>query len=602
MSEFIQDRNAAVRLGKALFWDMQVGSDGIQACASCHFHAGADNRVKNQVNPGPDGVFRVPAAGPGGNRTVAAADDEFSRDRARDDAVSSQGVKRRLFVDIVLGRSDEIGVDLADPVFNVNGVNIRRVEPVNTPTVFNAAMNATNFWDGRANFYFNGENSLGISDLTAGVWVQSGESLQKVPVRIVQSSLASQAVAPPMSDFEMSYAGRTFPKLGKKMLSLSPLAKQMVDPTDSVLGSQSRFPSPGLSTPYADLIRAAFRPQYWDGTAIVRYSDAGAVVRLPTRTDPRTMTLGPGPGTVLPRPARALTTSEFTQMEANFALFFALAIQAYEETLIPNQTPYDRFIAGERTALTEQQQAGLANYRLAANCAGCHPEPDFTDATMAHALFGGRVELLETSAGLVGLYDSGFHNIAVRPTTENLARGKNDPLDFPLSLTTQAFLKKAGQLPSDIARFVSDLPPLPEPPPGLVLDRVFANGLFKSPTLRNIELTGPYFHTGGVFTLAGAVKFYADGAFFRADNLEDFDSAMDFITNLGGAQQQADLVAFLTALTDPRVRNQSAPFDHPQIFVPDGHDDLDPSLDIMREIPACGAAGGVPLTPFTPGP
>ena len=34
-----------------LFWDAQVGSDGI-ACASCHFHAGADNRIKNQINPG----------------------------------------------------------------------------------------------------------------------------------------------------------------------------------------------------------------------------------------------------------------------------------------------------------------------------------------------------------------------------------------------------------------------------------------------------------------------------------------------------------------------------------------------------------------------
>lgn len=31
---------------------MQVGSDGIQACASCHFHAGADNRVKNSLNLG----------------------------------------------------------------------------------------------------------------------------------------------------------------------------------------------------------------------------------------------------------------------------------------------------------------------------------------------------------------------------------------------------------------------------------------------------------------------------------------------------------------------------------------------------------------------
>src|SRR5437867_5899580 len=39
---------AAQQLGKALFWDMQVGSDG-QSCASCHFHAGADDRAKNQL-------------------------------------------------------------------------------------------------------------------------------------------------------------------------------------------------------------------------------------------------------------------------------------------------------------------------------------------------------------------------------------------------------------------------------------------------------------------------------------------------------------------------------------------------------------------------
>jgi cytochrome c peroxidase len=36
---------------KALFWDEQAGSDGL-ACASCHFQAGADNRVKNQLSPG----------------------------------------------------------------------------------------------------------------------------------------------------------------------------------------------------------------------------------------------------------------------------------------------------------------------------------------------------------------------------------------------------------------------------------------------------------------------------------------------------------------------------------------------------------------------
>ena len=44
-------RAAAIALGKALFWDQAAGTDG-QACASCHFNAGADSRSRNQVDPG----------------------------------------------------------------------------------------------------------------------------------------------------------------------------------------------------------------------------------------------------------------------------------------------------------------------------------------------------------------------------------------------------------------------------------------------------------------------------------------------------------------------------------------------------------------------
>ena len=51
LADFVRDQVARA-LGKALFWDMQVGSDGVQACASCHFRAGADPRSKNQLSPG----------------------------------------------------------------------------------------------------------------------------------------------------------------------------------------------------------------------------------------------------------------------------------------------------------------------------------------------------------------------------------------------------------------------------------------------------------------------------------------------------------------------------------------------------------------------
>ncbi len=63
--EIVKDQTALIRLGKALFWDMQVGSDGIVSCATCHFSAGADIREKNQISPNlSDANFKHNAGGP----------------------------------------------------------------------------------------------------------------------------------------------------------------------------------------------------------------------------------------------------------------------------------------------------------------------------------------------------------------------------------------------------------------------------------------------------------------------------------------------------------------------------------------------------------
>src|SRR4029077_13901508 len=56
LGKYVKDESALVALGKALFWDMQAGSAGRQACASCHFHAGADHRSQNQLS-NPAGAF-----------------------------------------------------------------------------------------------------------------------------------------------------------------------------------------------------------------------------------------------------------------------------------------------------------------------------------------------------------------------------------------------------------------------------------------------------------------------------------------------------------------------------------------------------------------
>src|SRR3989441_3388506 len=192
LAAYIKDRTAAIALGKALFWDMAVGSDG-QACASCHFHAGADSRSKNQLNPGfrsvpPDTTFTVFSAGGGGpNYQLKTADFPFHKladpgDQNSpvlcdtNDIASSAGVFAAAFTGVnsspgLLGLNDTDRGNIAspDPVFNVGGTNVRGVEPRNTPTMINAVFNHRNFWDGRARFEFNGRNPIGKLDPTAKV-------------------------------------------------------------------------------------------------------------------------------------------------------------------------------------------------------------------------------------------------------------------------------------------------------------------------------------------------------------------------------------------------------------------------------------------------
>ena len=81
---------------------------------------------------------------------------------------------------------------------------------------------------------------------------------------------------------------------------------------------------------------------------------------------------------------------------------------------------------------------------------------------------------------------------------------------------------------------------------------------------------------------------------------------VETIDEVGATPEQAALVAFLKSLTDERVRFERAPFDHPQIFVPNGHpgdqnqvlnDGTGKARDALIEVPAVGAGGGLPLSP-----
>src|SRR3954464_2481736 len=221
IDRFIKDSTAATRLGKALFWDMQAGSDGRTACASCHYDAGADSRSRNQLNPR-GGSFTVGAP----NAQLTAADFPIHTD----DVVGSQGVLPSTFKDIIDGDPlDAQAFAGVDKDFQVGGVNVRRSTGRNAPTAINAVFNFRQFWDGRAQNDFNGVNPFGTRDADARVGrATPAGSVDKVTVSLSNSSLASQSTGPPGNPVEMSADGRTLSDIGRKLLSLRPLGAQEV--------------------------------------------------------------------------------------------------------------------------------------------------------------------------------------------------------------------------------------------------------------------------------------------------------------------------------------------------------------------------------------
>ncbi len=719
MNALIADNDWAIVLGKALFWDEQVGSDGM-ACASCHFSAGMDSRPTNQLSPGlndvrfpggdtqfggleqaqgtvandighvsPAGTAGRTAGGQVAGPNITLTADDFPFHKLADigehnadilyttnDVWSSAGTMNGQLVAVnETGGFDDCGP--ADPaVFNNgHGFAARKVEPRNTPTMINAAFNFENFWDGRAKNVFNGVDPFGNRTLaenplarivmvdSAARRVPTSSDLKLAALSVTNSSLASQATGPPLSDFEMSCSGRTFHDLGRKLLSNRALASQIVHAQDSVLGP---FSAAGrFFLRYNRLVRLAFDSSLWSGRGRYEIVDnAGQAQLVRSRTG-------------------------YTQMELNFAMFFGLAIQAYEETLISDDSPMDRHF-DDRPGLpnlTPAQLRGLAVFQGKGLCHDCHNTPVMSAASTISMGLEGVIERMPMGGDNGALnppavYDNGFYNIGVTRTVADLGRGGTDPYGHPLSFSRQfiremqgipavdvidvnfcgmeapfiaaSFLptnpaSEVGFIPLDCGEGVVGVQPVLAGTPGAVstnsLNRndrrsfvVAIDGSFKTPTIRNVGLTGPYMHDGGMKSLEEVVQFYSRSGNYRSHFLYDTLDALigdqnacaqvDGLGDLGNSTgtgllgecdpvpnqlrgsnfdpaiielaltpgEQADLVQFLLAATDERVACSKAPFDHPSITIRNGASLVDSNGDgraddVVSFLQAVGAGG-----------
>lgn len=192
----------------------------------------------------------------------------------------------------------------------------------------------------------------------------------------------------------------------------------------------------------------------------------------------------------------------------------AKAIASYERTLISGNSPFDQyFFGGIKTALSTSAARGLNIFRRKANCANCH------EISWDNALFT----------------DNRFYNIGIgyqqiEPVLETYLAGlQSNPESGDSKVTVLSNRQRSELGRFSVSRITADI------------------GNFRTPTLRNIALTGPYMHDGSLKTLEEVIDYYN-----RGGNPNPYLDPAIFPLRLT-VEEKTDLAAFLHALSSPKL-------------------------------------------------
>ncbi len=201
---------------------------------------------------------------------------------------------------------------------------------------------------------------------------------------------------------------------------------------------------------------------------------------------------------------QALTPAEQDAINRVFANF-GKAIAAFERTIAPVPTRFDRFAAGDERALSAQEIAGFRLFIGKGQCATCHDGPRFTDGF--------------------------FHNTGVKSPTR-------PPVDHGRA---GAF----ARLRADPFNCLGPYSDAPESACGelkyMLTDPESSERAFKTPSLRGVAGRAPYMHAGQIRTLAGVVEHYNRA--FPAPSGHTEISPLHLTT-----EEKAALIAFLQSL------------------------------------------------------
>ncbi len=253
--------------------------------------------------------------------------------------------------------------------------------------------------------------------------------------------------------------------------------------------------------------------QFWDGRAETLEDQAGFPIFNPSEMGQPNLNAAVTKIGAIPDYRQAFQTI-FGQPVSPVNLVRAIA--AYERTLISFDSPFDRFIAGDSNAIDASAKRGWVLFNTKAHCNRCHASVN-QDVTY--------------------FTDFAFHNIGIGILRHNVV---------PLAQQAERLIAKSDLPAVDQAAIQSDLSVLGR---FLVTRKDADTASFKTPGLRNVLITAPYFHDGSQETLWDVVDHYNKGDGLKDPWLDEDIEPLALTEN-----EIDDLVAFMASLTSAEYR------------------------------------------------
>ena len=257
------------------------------------------------------------------------------------------------------------------------------------------------------------------------------------------------------------------------------------------------------------------KSQFWDGRAPTLEAQAALPITNPCELGSKSVAAAVSRIAKDPE-YRSAFTSVYGRAPNGTDLVRALA--TYERSLMSFDSPFDRFIAGDKTAISAGAQRGWKLFNGQARCNLCHA-------------------LTATKTDPTLFTDNAFHNIGVEIIRHNI-----------VALAQKARREIAsGQLQQvDTAAINSELSVLGR---FLLTKNTADTAAFKTPDIRNVMVTAPYFHDGSQATLWDVMDHYNKG-----DGIENPWLDTDIQPLALGEREIDDLVALMASLTSPQYR------------------------------------------------